>query len=147
MTDASDHEAYEKIKHEHEHLREVLKDVRDAFAGGQASIDRLPNALEALRNELDEHFALEESTGYFSAEIDVAPRLASQAESLLEQHQHFRDRLEELIRRCRESTDLQAEAEQLQAAVDEFTWNLLRHEAEENDLIQQAYTEDIGSKD
>ena len=103
-----------------------------------------------LRDQLALHFSLEEAYGYFDDPIDVAPQLGRQAEHLRAQHKELYVDLCDLVERGeRLFYDEQHAALALWIGPQfvEFDQRLRRHEEAENELITQAYDDDIGVGD
>jgi hypothetical protein len=96
------------------------------------------------------HFALEEAYGYFEDPVFVAPRLSERAATLRKDHRRLYlqisdlvDQVERLVYRGR----LPAAWFRVQGRFEQFYEQLQTHEARENELILQAYDEDIGVGD
>ena len=113
-------------------------------------VNSLAQTLGELRDQLATHFSLEEFFGYFDDAMDVAPWLSSQADVLRVQHESlFReicdlaDDAEKMLYRERSAVTLQ----QLSLAFQCFQSRLKDHEEAENDLIQQAFCDDVGVGD
>ncbi len=104
--------------------------------------------LGQLGDRLVKHFTCEEDGGYFADALLHAPQLVSKANALLAQHPKMCTQAKSL------AVDLQASRV---ASVDwwahtaalfrAFRDELLRHEKQENMLLQEAYQRDIGTTD
>lgn len=126
-----------------ENVREAFKDARRIRENGRHVIGLLEN----LRDQLALHFALEEAYGYFDGAVNVAPRLTIAATALRDEHR-------ELYAKIRDLTDyvdgryrsgrLSAAAETVSHDFLAYYDHLQRHERHEQDLIQQAYGDDLG---
>jgi hypothetical protein len=103
-----------------------------------------------LRDQLALHFALEEAYGYFEDPVHVAPRLGRQADQLRNEHKRLYLDFCELVDRAeRMFYDEQHAALALWLGPEflEFDQRLRSHEERENELIFQAYEDDIGGGD
>ena len=105
-----------------------------------------------LRDQLAMHFALEDAYGYFEDAIAEAPRLSEQAVRLHAQHDDLFHEICELVedaeqvlyherpRGYRQQTELAVRFYRFHARFQE-------HETRENELILDAFDEDIGVGD
>lgn len=143
----------QEIKEVNQELWRALADVR-RMCESPATIDSGPRRfyalVEALRDHLALHFALEEAYGYFDDPIDVAPRLCQQANQLRSEHRDLYLMIVELSEASelmsqpgRSIGNVLAIVKQFQA----FDQRLQRHESLENELIMQEYGDDIGVGD
>jgi iron-sulfur cluster repair protein YtfE (RIC family) len=139
-----------EIKEDHRDLWRLLDEVRHLCAEWPLSRRRLANRLARLRDRLAMHFTLEEAFGYFDDPLDVAPRLARQAETLRSQH----GELYLALARLADEADTVAHgigtAQRLRRLAGDcrrFDKSLLAHEHLENQLILEAFDEDIGVGD
>ncbi|MBC8351634.1 MAG: hemerythrin domain-containing protein [Planctomycetes bacterium] len=143
----------QEIKEVNQDLWRLLADVR-RMCDSPATIDSAPRRflglVEALRDDLALHFALEEAYGYFEDPIDVAPRLCRQANALRAEHHELYLMIVDLS----DASELLTQPGFLIGAVLKavsqfqlFDQRLKRHESLENELIMQEYGEDIGVGD
>ena len=141
-----DHEYLDKVKQDHADLGRLVTKLRGALDEGKDT-SALAKLLAEMRDELVEHFRLEEDGGYLDDAVAYAPRLTGQAKYLLEQHKE----LLQLISGLCDAVPLDGPSninwEQVQAKGDHFVKTLLDHERGENMLVQEAYEQDIGSQD
>ena len=93
------------------------------------------------------HFAEEETAGFFDDVVDRAPRLSDRIDALRTEHQQ----LLAAIRRLNEvAGDGDGSADwwqRLEAAFHQFSNDLMHHESTENEILLEAYTDDIGAAD
>lgn len=109
--------------------------------------DSLPALLDELADELKTHFEHEEVGGYFLGVVDRAPRLIGHVESLKHQHGELRSAARELAELAHRQKTNADDWPRLRTDCEDFVDQLLTHEAAENDLLQEAYTQDIGEED
>jgi hypothetical protein len=137
---------------QHERLRllfaslhwRVSRVVSDPTSGaGRTAVVHL---FVELEQRLPEHFAFEERGGYLSDALAIAPRLSKWAAQLAEDHPIFLEQLRELVRDAHEAAadDSRQPWEQIAVRVQKLASALGEHELEENRLVQQAFSEDIG---
>jgi hypothetical protein len=142
----------QEIKEVNPELWSLLSDLRHKcqrpLAPGHCR--HLIDKLCLLRDQLALHFALEEAYGYFEDPVHVAPRLCRQAEHLRDEHKGLYLDLCELVDRSeRMFYDEQHAALALWIGPEflEFDTRLKSHESRENELIFEAYDDDIGVGD
>jgi iron-sulfur cluster repair protein YtfE (RIC family) len=100
--------------------------------------------LRKLEHLLPEHFEYEEAGGYLAEALAAAPRMTRRAQRLRREHDGFSAKLAALADRAREAGESPGCWKALAAGVRKFTYKLRRHELEENSLIQEAFTNDLG---
>lgn len=111
-----------------------LKDVRSSFG--------------EFADHLLTHMKLEEQDGYMTSLVDKHPRLSSRVEKLQTEHEDFRRLLKQL-----QSNISEAGPENLLMIRDfchrvrDLLHYFEHHERTENDLVELAITQDIGTKD
>lgn len=151
MNSASIRETYEQSSSEH---RRLLAGAESLLAGWPHDVRRatdvrpyLIQVLNELRSRLAAHFAAEESPEYLSDAVTAAPRLATRAKELQQQHAEFLAALERI------TTDIESKAlDGVQLADDrevlhQLICDLRRHEQAEDDLLLEAVDDDLGSGD
>ncbi len=141
-----------KILREHRELKELLTRTRAAIRQPQPDVEPVRQLTGDLYAHLQSHFFHEEEGGYMCEALERAPRLTKQADQLYEQHETLAEMLGELrdfVGRgrpagARPSDDWWRElAEQFQT----FGKQLLRHETDEDALVQEAFIQDVGTCD
>jgi hypothetical protein len=142
----------QEIKDVNQELWDLLADVRHRCQRPIAPVQcrLLLDKLCQLRDQLALHFALEEAYGYFDEPVHVAPRLSHQAEVLRAEHKSLYLDFCQLVDRAeRLFYDEQHAALALWIGPEflEFDQNLRRHEERENELIFDAYDQDLGGED
>ena len=142
----------QEIKEVNQELWSLLAELRHrcqrpiAPAQSRLLIDKLC----LLRDQLALHFALEEGYGYFDDPVHVAPRLSRQAAQLREEHKGLYLDLCQLVDRAeRMFYDEEHAALALWIGPEflDFDGRLKSHEERENELIFEAYDDDIGVGD
>ncbi len=122
-------------------LRELEQAVRPSSGVG---LEELRSRLEQVRARIAEHFRFEEQNGYMDAVREREPRLERTIQQLAEEHQELRQSFDALIGEATAATSLDAV---LRDEVWQWIDSIRRHEARENDLVQDAFNVDIGAED
>jgi hemerythrin-like domain-containing protein len=143
----------QEIKEVHQDLWQSLRDARTAASRvieSSADWRKLAAFLGKFRDQIALHFALEEAYGYFEDPLDVAPRLCRRAEALRAEHADLYakicrvvDRAEQLQYSGADADASQQVAEELKTFLDQFE----SHETRENELVLEAFYDDIGVGD
>lgn len=140
-----------EIKEDNRRLRELFCEAAELFL--RPSMVRPHEAarlLASLRDQLAMHFALENAYGYLADVVDYAPRLCDRAHAMLAEHETLFVTCSELVERVErmESGDLRGSVRRRVAwEFFEFQRRFQDHESRENDLIMDAFEQDIGVGD
>lgn len=139
---------FEEIHDEHKHLQELFADIQSEFA---AAVAGRPNELNSLFADLvevlDQHFHHEEEGGYFNEIVINLPRLAVIVDRLKRQHGVLLDTANVMRLRLLRPKDSVVSLRAMQVEFDEFIRQCREHECCEDDLVQEAYWQDIGALD
>jgi hypothetical protein len=135
----------EELDLAHASLRKDLQALQDVVSADcDATPLRMGNRLAMARTQVTEHFAWEESNGWATAILQQEPRLEHAVRHLLQEHRELTQSLDTLI----------DEAAAIQHADKPFREKVLRwiervrdHEARENELLEEAFEEDLGAGD
>lgn len=138
---------YEEMRREHEELRELLGKVRRVIAKRAESVAHVSDILASLVTHVETHFADEEVEGLFDELAEQAPRLTERTEQLRQEHVQLRAAIGKLAELAASGDTSSDWWQQLETAFHQFSTQLMHHETKENELLQEAYTEDIGSQD
>jgi hypothetical protein len=143
-----------EIKEDNEQLRVLLAQAgrmcRQSPASGRTRLRRFASLLADVRDQLAMHFSLEEAYGYFDKPVFVVPHLSEQAFRLRAQHVALYEdvcRLTEAAENLLFCSGCINDSRQLVWDFMDFHSRLQQHEAEENELIAEAYTMNIGVAD
>jgi hypothetical protein len=104
----------------------------------------LETRLAATQGHVTDHFRFEEQDGYMDALRTSQPHLERAIGQLAEEHRDLAAALAALLEQAREVRHLHGKAS---AAVREWIGRVRRHEARENQLVQEAFNRDIGTDD
>jgi hemerythrin HHE cation binding domain-containing protein len=146
-TPISQHSVYELTQREHEQIRGKLKFLHQQLKQQQASVEEVERLFVELRSVLVAHFHNEECDGFFDQIVARAPQLSRKADSLTREHMKFLGDLDSLVRIASGRTGQPACWHTLSLRFEEFVKQLMHHECEENGMLQQAYIDDLGTKD
>lgn len=140
----------QEIKDDDEQLQTLLQRAREMCESVLLTpipSDRVAALLAELRDQLAMHFALEEAYGYFDDPVSVAPHLSEQAESLRMQHSELYEEISLLAETAQNISRRNSDSRGIRQVAHgflKFNSRLQAHEKNENELIMQAYTVDIG---
>lgn len=136
---------------EHRELMGLIAETQawchDVGSDDQTRFQKFANLLQNLREQLVAHFIDEEEDGYLGSALDVAPRFASQAEKLQQQHQQFLDQLDTLVARLKAADQPVNCWDETQSEFDSLIRDLRKHESAENSIMQSAFGDDLGVGD
>jgi hypothetical protein len=135
----------EALGRAHAALLEDLRQLEEATrpAAGEA-IGALRARLDATSAHLLKHFGFEEHNGYMDAVRKREPRLEREARHLADEHPELAQSLEVLGGRAQALASLW---DSLREEVRSWIERVRRHEARENDLVQDAFNWDIAAED
>jgi iron-sulfur cluster repair protein YtfE (RIC family) len=140
-------DAIHKVIHEHDALRDKLRRMHSVLAQRVPAPDEIETLLKEFRSALLVHFVNEEDAGFFEEVTAHAPRLASRAGMLCNEHRQLLREADELCRFASAGTPSVSWWRELNGRCHEFSRRLMHHEHEENSLLQDAHQSDIGAND
>ena len=106
--------------------------------------------LETLRDDLAMHFSLEEFFGYLDDPVAAAPRLCERADGLRQEHSILYEQLCGIVESAQQLSDLNHLARlslHVPRRLRAFLDRLAEHESRENELILEAFCDDVGVGD
>ena len=143
----------QEIKEDNRQLRDLMQQAVALFSSprrGRLRPRQVVEHLWKMRDQLAMHFALEDAYGYFEDAVLEAPRLSEQSEVLHGEHDKLFIEICDLIEKAeqllyhecpsRHQTDLAVQFYRFHARFQE-------HETRENELILEAFDDDIGVGD
>lgn len=135
------------IARQHIQIEALVEALHTRFEAGKKVTRNLVSLLNSLTAHLEMHFEMEEEHGYFEELIQRAPRLSDHVNTLLKQHSELLSESCKLVEIARKAFADDVESLELLERFKRFRLKLLGHEKAEIDLLQEAYTRDLGSKD
>jgi iron-sulfur cluster repair protein YtfE (RIC family) len=132
---------------EHDALREKVHRIHTVLVQPEPSLDDVEMLLREFHHALTVHFSNEEEEGFFDEVITCAPRLATPAGRLCEEHRQLIRKVEELCRFATAGSPSIVWWRELSTRCHEFNRQLMRHEREENQLLQEAHQGETGTLD
>jgi iron-sulfur cluster repair protein YtfE (RIC family) len=144
MKTTTNHDVIEKVMQEHDVLRDKVHQIHAVLAEPKPTRDEIHTLLREFLNALIVHFWNEEDEGFFLEVTDNAPHLAGQADRLCVEHKQLLREVDELCRFAAAGSPSMVWWRELSARCHEVSRRLMRHEREENKLLQQAYQDDLG---
>jgi hypothetical protein len=145
MNQTVSHDVTERIKQEHDALRDKLRQIHAALAVRELDAEEIRELLREFQSALGIHFSNEEeSEGFFESVTAHAPRLSRKAGELCIEHRDLLQKAAELCRFAAAGSPSLTWWRELNSRCHEFSRQLMRHESEESLLLQQAYQDDLG---
>ena len=138
-----------KILSQHKDLRALLQALERHIqqpAGSDAWLESLREALSGLVDLCSEHFTLEEQTGLHVELREQSPRLAFRLEKLLSDHSRILEALRKLVAGLPTESIASSEADPLKERVLGVLEAFHEHERAENEIMMDAYWEDLGGE-
>jgi hemerythrin len=136
-----------RLADEHAQLRDLLKQMQTCFAEASASPDEATALLDNAREQLETHFQHEETGGYFRGILEASPHLRNRVAELEHEHVQFLALLDHMRARAASHDVEEVWRSDCASLFEEFRASLLAHESSEHELMQEAYSQDIGDKD
>ncbi len=140
-------EQLDEIRREHAELRELLGQVHHAVANRLRTVAQVAELLATLSDHIETHFQEEEFGGFFDEVVSQAPRLSERTDALREEHQRLLTLVNQLSDLALQGNGSDDWWEKLERQFHEFSKDLMHHEHKENELLQEAFVEDIGAND
>ena len=135
------------VLQQHNTLKSLLTAISSRLETSQEASRNLVSLFNALAFHLQTHFEFEEEDDYFPTLVQLAPRKASTVEMLIHEHREMLAEVEGLVQIARDDFETRKSTDLLTKRFAEFREKLEAHEHVENLLLQDVYTEDIGTKD
>jgi len=144
------HEEAERLRHDQQllidHLDALREHVDESTADREGWLDGLADHLDQVTTLLAQYFAVEERSSLFGEFGRRFPRFFQRLQELRHEHLQILAMLEELRTDC-----LDTVADVAHGALTQRTHTIInmlrRHEREESEILQAAYTDDIGAAD
>lgn len=130
-----------------ERLGSLLKTITAHAEVVETDRDATLLMLRCFAHELRAHFEFEEESGHLAPALSIAPRFRRRALALRQQHAEFTERIERVFAEATEAGDSVDRWRRAFAAFGRFRTDLLAHETAENEIMQRAHNEDVGSGD
>lgn len=138
----------EVLLEQHREIEKLIGQIEGFFSGRVKEPLGLADRIQRLCHLLPDHFRLEEDGGLFDEAVLVAPRLVARARVLQSQHRSLTELFQSLCKQVSpEKFQIQGWWADAQAAFLRFKEEIIRHEHEENLLLQEAFLADLGAKD
>lgn len=127
----------------------LVSHLRSAVVSGagsnwnQASVQQIFTCLDALHQHLGRHFAREEEGGYLEEALVHAPRFQARASELMAEHSLLLERFGSLVATARGAVGKPAVWPGIAKDLNEAIEELVRHELEENRLLQESFAANL----
>ena len=141
------HESFLQMLREHEELRVLLGKIHQLTSSCTAPVAEVRETVTAFFQHVLKHFESEEADGYFGEVVLQAPRVSDRVTTLGAEHTLLREQLAAISETVEAFQGSETDWKTLGEELHQFSVELMRHENEENELLQEVFTEDLGSKD
>jgi hypothetical protein len=133
---------------EHEELHQLLTEVRNQFGACTQHTDPakgrcFAEAARQLRQHIDSHFAHEASGGWLEEAVVRAPHLAHRLTRLEHEHEPLRKQAAHLVKMAEALDRTSDPPDALHKEFDRFAKRLLKHEADEEQVLSEGFNEDL----
>lgn len=138
----------EQLANEHTMLETYLDQLDDLIA---APDDHTIQALRPLLHEVFDrcrtHMELEERDGYMIGLVQTQPHLTNAVNELRDEHDVLLSAMTEITVSVDQSEDMDRLEGSFVPQIREWLDQMRRHEHRENELVLEAFNQDIGTKD
>lgn len=139
---------FHDIDDEHVRMRTLLGDVAGLLKAKTAPIADVQRDLGSVVTYLTDHFRNEDRHGGFFTEIvDLAPRLVERAEGISHEHRDLLSAFEKFSQRATAEEASPTWWEDTQREFHDLSKQLMDHEHREQELLQEAFDDDLGGGD
>lgn len=130
----------ELVMQEHNSLREKLGQIHSVLSQPEPAQNEIELLLREFLHTLLVHFSNEEDAeGFFHEVTARAPQLTDQAGELCIEHKQLLHEADELCRFAAAGSPSMPWWRELNSRCHDFTKRLMRHEHDENKLLQEAH--------
>jgi len=143
-----------QFEEDSERLRSLLHGITTSLDNGSFSSGhprQVLDLLQELSHQIAVHFALEETTGLLADPDLAAHELADLAAELRAEHRTLANEVESVVEQAETMVSCVAASEperrRVVSRIRVFCHKLREHERRENELLMQAYDEDLGVGD
>jgi iron-sulfur cluster repair protein YtfE (RIC family) len=140
-------EVFEKMRREHDVLREKLARIHDVISGVVPAPVEINALLTEFEAALAVHFSNEETDGFFDEVTSYSPALAGEAGRLCVEHRELQREAAELCRFAMSGSPSMPWWRELAARCHTFSHKLMQHESAENRLLVTAHQHEEGVVD
>jgi Hemerythrin HHE cation binding domain len=135
-------------------LRELLRDINASVGDGAFFHQHRHHGVDLLKGlsrQVAVHFALEETGNCFADPEAVALELAGLADALRSEHRALAAEIDNVVEQAESliagAAESESEQRRIVSRVRVFCHRLRDHERRENELLLQAYADDVGVGD
>jgi iron-sulfur cluster repair protein YtfE (RIC family) len=131
------------LQTEHDELLLEIADLKQFWSevnelGQGPKYEEMGTRVEHFRERFRQHIAEEERDGYLAPALAVAPRFASKADELKQQHQRLLDALDRFSQQLQNREAAYHNWEEVHAEFEEFLTQLREHESAEMAILRGA---------
>lgn len=145
MQEKTEASVAETLARAHAALLEDLKKLEEAVSpASKKTVGEINARLAATRAHIVEHFRFEERNGYMDIVRNREPRLEHAIEQLGGEHRQLLQSLDAVIEKTKTASKLD---DALREEVARWLHGVRDHEMRENDLVQDAFIQDLAAED
>ena len=141
------HDFFKMLQSEHRELAAALSQIQKALSQPDRERAQVTGLITDMAELVESHLHHEEEGGYFREALEQAPRLTLKAQALLEQHPALLEDVSKLGILAGAGVESEAWWARIEADFTAFAKKFVEHEASETRLVQEAFTDDIGTAD
>lgn len=139
--------AIQEIEEDHRHIRELFDRLDRRFSEVEKGTADLYALLDEACAQVQSHFDHEEQGGYFRDVVARAPNLLHRVEELKAQHADLLAAGQEVVGRAKSQGPSGDFWTRTRSELEAFIKQFFEHEGAENQLVQEAYSRDMGAAD
>ena len=133
-----------------DHIKQALRvtlDWKVPSVGVHQKLSSMQFTLKSFQRHLDRLMNLEERDGYMVLVMETKPNLCCRVERLAEDHQRFRESIEQLIPEIESLCEFQNEQfEDICQQINDLLDRVDHHDEQEVELLQEAFLDDEGGE-
>jgi iron-sulfur cluster repair protein YtfE (RIC family) len=146
MTNDSENDVRQQLQQEHSELRQLLGDIHRILAERLDTVVHVSEQLAALNEHVQTHFNDEEVGGFFDQVLGKTSA-SHRVNSLRDEHQRLLQAVRRINEHAKSGNGSADWWKRLESEFHEFNKDFMEHEHKENQLLQDAYEQDIGAAD
>jgi hemerythrin len=145
----STEDIYRKALEEHQAINQTIDRLKTSIhcEDGRTSQKELLAIVSELRGLLQSHFATEEDGGFMAPVLEERPQAETTINALKKEHEEILDEIDSIEQTLASQSASAEKMEGVCETIKNLIEQLQHHERTEDELIQTAYTQDIGTKD
>jgi len=143
-----------QFEEESARLRELIRDIKaslDDESFFNQHTRHVVELIKGLSRQVAEHFSLEEAGNCYAGSEAVTLELAGLADALRSEHRTLAAEIDSIVEQAEslvpDAVDSESSQRRIASRIRVYCRRLRDHERRENELLLQAYSEDVGVGD